>query len=159
EPLVATFTSDPGLASLLTEVVDSVGADGIVMVQSGQGIDVTREYLDGARWDEGYLSAYFVTDGSGVARVVQPRVCVTDIAIERADQLVPLLELCVAIGQRQVLIVTPELRDAAAGVLLLNRDRGVLDSVLVVKAPSAAELEDLAILTGSRCLRVAAGDR
>jgi chaperonin GroEL len=144
----------------LTEVVDSVGPDGIVLVESGQGTEVTREYLDGVRWDEGFLSPYFVTDGSGVARVVQPRLLVTDIPIERVDQLVPLLELCVASGERQVLIVTPDLRDAAAGLVLLNRDRGVLDGVLVVKAPPGeGVLEDLAILTGSRCLRAAAGDR
>jgi chaperonin GroEL len=85
---------------------------------------------------------------------------VTDISVERAEQLVPLLELCVASGERRLLIVTPEMRDAAAGLLLLNRHRGVLESVLAVKAPSGeGVLEDVAILTGSRCLRTDAGDR
>jgi chaperonin GroEL len=160
EALIATHAFDPQLTALLAEVVESVGADGMVLVESGQATETTREYQDGVRWDEGYLSPYFVTDGSGCARIIQPRVLVTDLPIERTDQLVPLLELCVANGDRRVLIVTPELRDAAAGLLLLNRDRGVLEGVLAVKAPTGdGVLEDLAILTGSRCLRAAAGDR
>ena len=105
-------------------MLDAVGAEGVVLVESGQTAETTREYQDGVRWDEGYLSAYFVTDGSGVARVLQPCVLVTDLAIERAEQLVPLLEVCVASGRRQLLIVAPELRDAAAGVLLANRAAG-----------------------------------
>jgi chaperonin GroEL len=160
EAVMAAHAFDPRLAALLTEVVDSVGPDGVVLVENGQGIDVTREYQDGARWDEGYLSPYFVTDGSGRAQVVQPRILVTDLSIERVEQVVPLLELCVAHGERQLLIVTPQLCDAAASLLLLNRERGVLDAVLVVKAPpTEGVLEDMAILTGSRCLRAATGDR
>jgi chaperonin GroEL len=159
EALIVAHTSDPGLGALLAEVVDSVGSDGMVLVESGQGTEVTREYVDGARWDAGFLSAYFVTDGSGLARVLQPRVMLTDVAVDRAEQLVPLLELCVERGERRLLIVAPEVRHGAMGMLLLNRDRGVLDSVLAVKAPSAAELEDLAVLTGGRCLCAAAGDR
>ena len=145
-------------------MLDAVG-QGVVLVESGQTIETTREYQDGVRWDEGYLSAYFVQDGSGVARVLQPCALVTDLAIERAEQLVPLLEVCVASGRRQLLIVAPELRDAAAGVLLANRQRGVLGGVVAVRAPAAydpqrdAILEDLAVLTGARCLRAAAGDR
>jgi chaperonin GroEL len=160
EAVMSSLVTDTLVATLLAEVVDSVGPDGVVLVESGQRTGVTREYQDGARWDGGFLSPHFVTDGSGRARVVQPRILVTDLAVARAEQLVPLLELCVARGERQVLIVTPELRDAAAGLLLVNRERGVLESVLAVKAPSGeGVLEDMAILTGSRCLRAAAGDR
>jgi chaperonin GroEL len=160
EALMSSLVSEAHIARLLAEVVESVGPDGVVLVESGQGTEVTREYQDGARWEDGFLSPYFVTDGSGCARVIQPRILVTDLSVERVEQLVPLLELCVASGERQLLIVTPELRDGAAGLLLLNRDRGVLDGVLAVKAPSGeGVLDDMAVLTGSRCLRAAAGDR
>jgi chaperonin GroEL len=159
-PVLSSHAFDPQLTALLTEVVDSVGADGVVLVESGQATQTTREYQDGARWEDGFLSPYFVTDGSGCARVFQPRVLVTDLPVERPEQLVPLLELCAGSGDRRLLIVAPEMRNNAAGLLLLNRDRGVLEGVLAVKAPSGeGVLEDVAILTGSRCLRAAAGDR
>jgi chaperonin GroEL len=163
--LMAGLVNDPPAEELVAEVLDAVGPQGVVLVESGQATETTREYLDGVRWDEGYLSAYFVADGSGVARVLQPCVLVTDIAIERAEQVVPLLEECVASSRRQVFIIAPELRDVAAGVLLANRQRGVLEGVVAVKAPAAydaqreAILEDLAVLTGGRYVRAAAGDR
>jgi chaperonin GroEL len=114
---------------------------------------------------EGYLSPSFVKDGSGVARVLRPAILITDLPIERADQLVPLLELCVAKNRRQLLIVAPDLGDAATGLLLVNQQKGVLESVVAVKAPAAYDaqqaliLEDLASLTGGRCVRAASGDR
>ena len=165
QALVAGLVSDPCAADVLAEVLEAVGAEGVVMVETGQAIETTREYVDGVRWDEGYLSTYFVTDGSGIARVLQPCVLITDLPVEHADQLVPLLEACVGMSRRQLLIVAPEMRDPAVRLLLANRQRGVLEGVVAVRAPGAYEpqreqiLEDLALLTGARYVRVAAGDR
>jgi len=164
QSLLASLVMDRQVAEVLAEVLDAVGADGVVLVEGGQSLETTREYLDGVHWDEGYLSPHFVKDGS-VARVVQPCILVTDLAIERAEQLVPLLELCVATGRRQLLIVAPEVRDSATGLVVANLQRGVLEGALAVKAPGGYDgereliLEDLAVLTGGRCLRSVAGDR
>ena len=54
-------------------------------------------------------------------------------------------------------IIAPEVRDSAIGVLVANRDRGVIDSVVAVKAPSFGVqrtriLEDIAAITGGRCV-------
>jgi chaperonin GroEL len=162
--LVAGLLSDPLDVEVLAEVLEAVGADGVVLVEGGQSTQTTREYLDGARWEEGYLSPYFINDDSGIARVLQPVILVTDQSIQRAEQLIPLLELCVAAGRRQLLIVAPELCDGAAGLLLANRQRGVLEGVVAVRAPAHDQqrvsiLEDLAVLTGAHCLRLATGDR
>jgi chaperonin GroEL len=164
QSLIASLVTDPHVVEVLAEVLEAVGAEGVVLVEGGQSLDTTREYLDGVRWDEGYLSPHFVKDGS-VARVVQPCILVTDLAIERAEQLVPLLEVCVASGRRQLMIVGPEVRDAAMGLVFANLQRGVLDGAVAVKAPGGYDgqreliLEDLAVVTGGRCLRSAAGDR
>jgi chaperonin GroEL len=61
-------------------------------------------------------------------------------------------------------VIASDVRDAAVGVLLLNREKGVLENVLAVKAPSAAEqrtriLEDIAVLTGGRCVRQKLNER
>jgi chaperonin GroEL len=163
--LLTGLVYDPRELEILVEVLEAVGSDGVVLVEPSQAAETTREYVDGVRWDEGYLSPNFVTDGSGVARVLCPAIVVTDLSIQRADQLVPLIEACVATHRRQLLIVAPELRDAATGLLLVNLQKGVLEGVVAAKAPAAFDrqqasiLEDLAILTGGRCLRAAAGDR
>jgi chaperonin GroEL len=163
--LLAGLVGEPQEHEILTEVLEAVGSDGVVLVEPGQAAETTREYVDGVRWDEGYLSPNFVTDASAVARVVRPAILITDLSIDRVDQLVPLVELCVATNCRQLLIVAPEMRDAAAGLLLVNQHKGVLEHVVAVRAPAAYDrqqvsiLEDLAILTGGRCVRAAAGDR
>jgi chaperonin GroEL len=165
QSLLAALVSDPEELEVLAEVLEAVGSDGVVLVEPGQAAEITREYVDGVRWDEGYLSPNFVMDGTGVARVLQPAILITDLSIERADQLVPLLELCVATNRRQLLIVAPDLRDAATGLLLVNQQKGVLERVVAVKAPAAYDpqqasiLEDLAVLTGGRCVCAASGDR
>jgi chaperonin GroEL len=163
--VVAGTVREPNLAELIGEVVDSVGPDGAIMVENAEGIDTVVEYVDGVRWNEGFVSSYLLPDRDATsARVLEPRVLVTDYTLERVEQLLPTLEVCIGAGQRSLLIVAPEVRDAAIGLLVLNRERGVLDGALAVKAPSYGEqrtriLEDLAAITGGRCLSQERSDR
>jgi chaperonin GroEL len=88
---------------------------------------------------------------------LNPRVLVTDWSLERAEQLLPTLEACVGAGERSLFVIAPEIRDSAVGLLVANRERGVLDDVVAVRAPSigtqrARILEDLAVITGGRCI-------
>jgi chaperonin GroEL len=62
------------------------------------------------------------------------------------------------------MVVAPEIKDSAVGLLVVNRERGVLDSVVAVRAPSAGTqrmriLDDLAVITGGRCISIDRGDR
>ena len=163
--VVAGPLGDRALAELIGEAVDAVGADGAILVEDGPGTQVDVEYLDGVRWNAGFASSFLLRpDEATTARVLNPRVLVTDAALERAEQLVPTLEACVAAGERGLFIVAPDVRDAAIGLLVANRERGVLEAAVVVSAPSFGEqrtgiLEDLAALTGGRCIRQARGDR
>jgi chaperonin GroEL len=162
--LMDGLVHDPPLAALLTEVVDSVGADGVVLVEAGQGIETTREYVDGVVWDAGLASPYFVEPSATRARVVDPAILITDQPIDRPEDVVASLETCVRDGDRHLVVIAPRLSDAAVGVLLANRDHGVLESVLAITAPESdgqrtAILEDLAALTGGSCVRQAAGER
>ena len=156
--LMGSLVRDPSLAALLTEVVDAVGAEGVVMVEAGQGTETTREYLDGVRWNEGFVSPYFATDGGSTVRVVEPAILLTDQSVTRPEQLVPCLEACVGAHIQNLVVVAPEVSSAAVGLLLANRDRGAFDGVLAVRAPGlngqrTAILEDLAVMTGGECVR------
>ncbi|HET6319344.1 MAG TPA: chaperonin GroEL, partial [Chloroflexota bacterium] len=156
---------DRHLAEIIGEVVDSVGPDGAILFEDSASNETTHEYLDGVRWNEGYFSAFLLRkDEATSARLINPRVFVTDYVLDRAEQLLPVLEACVAAGEKNLLVVAPEVRDAAIGMLVANRDRGVLDGALAVKAPSFGEqrtriLEDLALITGGRCVVEARGER
>lgn len=161
--LVLGIVRERRLAEMIGEVIETVGPEGAVLVEDAQATDVTYEYVDGLRWNAGYASPHFVRDGETVARVVNPRILITDAVIERAEQLLPALEACLAAGERRLLVIAPELRDAPLALLLLNRERGVLEQALAVLAPSVGAqrtgiLEDLAVATGARCVRTELGD-
>ena len=124
--------------------------------------ETTHEYVDGVRWDEGYVSHFLLGDGESAVRLLNPRVLITDYSLERADQLLPALEACVGAGERSLLVVAPEVRDSAVGLLVVNRERGVFEAIAAVRAPSVGEtraaiLEDLAVVSGGRVLQAAAG--
>jgi chaperonin GroEL len=163
--LVGGTLREHHLAELIGEVLDTVGPDGAVLVEDGETTETVREYLDGVRWNEGYVSPFLLGRGEGAtARLLNPRLLVTDHPLERREQLVPALEACVGAGDRSFLVVAPHVSDPVVGLLAINRERGVLDAALAVKAPSFGEqrtriLEDLAVATGGRCVRAEAGER
>ena len=162
---VAGSLHDPSLAEMIGEVVDAVGADGGIMVEDAQGTATTHEYLDGVRWNEGFVSSFLLKrDEATSTRLLNPRILVTDYVLDRAEHLVPALEACVAAGERNVLVIAPEVRDAAIGLLVANRERGVLEGAVAVKAPSfgaqrAAILDDIAVITGGHCVSQERGER
>jgi chaperonin GroEL len=162
--LIVGGVGNADLAAMLGEVIDAAGADGAILVEDAQTTQTTREYLDGVRWNEGYLSSFLLPKHeTNTSRMLNPRILVTDHALARSDDLVPVLEVCVAAGERNLFIVAPEISDSAIGLLTLNRERGVVDDVMAVRAPSAGEqrcriLEDLAIVTGGRCISQTRGE-
>jgi chaperonin GroEL len=149
---------------MLGEILDTVGPDGIVMVESAHGTETGHQYVDGVRWDGGYLSSHLMPLGETTARVLDPCILITDLTVERPEQIVPALEACVAAGTPRLVIIAPEVRDAVIAMLLANRQREVLTAALAVGAPSIGYqrtgiLEDLAAMTGGRCVRTELGNR
>lgn len=155
--IVGGILRDDRLTTMVGEVMESVGAEGAVLVEDAQGIETGHEYIDGIRWNEGYQSHFLLKEGQTEARLINPRIFVTDIFLERAEQLLPAVEACVQAGERSLFVIAPEVRDSALALLILNRERGVLEDAIAVKAPSIGQqrtniLEDIAVITGGRCL-------
>ena len=154
----ASLADRPDIAEMLAEVLDSVGPDGAIIIENAHGTSTTHEYLDGIRWNEGFLSSFLLTPtDAGSARLMNPRIFTTDYPLEHVEQLVPVLEACVQGGERSLFVVAPEMSDAVIGLLVTNRERDVLESVMAVKAPSfglqrTQILEDIAAITGGRCI-------
>ena len=127
-----------------------------MLVEDAQGTETGHEYIDGVRWNEGYVSHFLLKEGETEARLINPRVFVTDFFLEKTEQLLPVVEACVQAGEKSLMIIAPEIRDQALALLIINRERGVLDEVIAVKAPSIGQqrtniLEDIAVITGGRC--------
>ena len=161
--LVSAALGDDELAEMVAEVADSVGPDGAVMIEEAYGPKTQHEYVEGVRWNEGWLSPSFQVGTDMTLQLVEPRILATDLPIEHPEQLVPALEACLQGGSKRLFVVTPSMSDVALGLLLVNRDRGVLDGAVAVRAPSIGAtrtriVEDLAVMTGGRPIRADTGE-
>jgi chaperonin GroEL len=161
--VVRASAHDEALAKVVAEAVDGAGPDGMVIVEAGVADRPQLDHIEGVRWDAEIASPYLLPEEGATARIIDPRVLLYDGEISTAEQMAPALEACLRDGSRAIFVVAHEIKDSAVGLLLTNRDRRVLEAVLAAKAPSVGSqrvriLEDLAIITGGRCIRPEHGD-
>lgn len=151
---VATISAgDAQIGKLIAGVIEKVGKDGVVTVEAGQGLEVESEVVEGFNLDKGWSSPFFVTDASRQEAVYEkPAIILTDKKISNVQEFLPLIEKLAAAGRKDVVIFADDVEGEALSVLILNKLKGVLNTV-AVKAPSFGDrrreiLEDMAILTG-----------
>ncbi len=151
---VATNSAaDPEIGTLIADVMDKVGKDGVITVEESKSMLFETEYVEGMQFDRGYISAYFVTDTEHMESVISDAyILINEKKISAAQDIVPILEKLVQIGKRELVIIAEDIDGEALATLVLNKLRGMLN-VLAVKAPGfgdrrKAMLQDLAILTG-----------
>jgi chaperonin GroEL len=150
---VATISAqDEQIGSLIADVMDKVGKDGVITVEESKALEFETEYVEGMQFDRGYISPYFVTDPEHMlAEIQDPYILIYDKKISAANDIVPLLEKMVQVGKRDIVIIAEDVDGEAIAALVLNKIRGVLN-VVAVKAPGfgdrrKAMLQDIAILT------------
>ncbi len=155
---VATISAqDQEIGSLIADVMDKVGKDGVITVEESKGIQFETEYVEGMQFDRGYVSAYFITDSEHMKSVINDAyLLIYDKKISAAQDIVPILEKLVQIGKRELVIIAEDVDGEALATLVLNKLRGMLN-VLAVKAPGfgdrrKAMMQDIAILTGAQVI-------
>lgn len=151
---VASISADnKEVGELIADVMDMVGRDGVITVEEGQSIGIEKEVVEGMQIDQGYISAYMVTDTARMeAEVSDPTILLTDKKISSAQEIVPILEKIVNSGKKDLVIIADDVDGEALTTLVLNKLRGVFNT-LCIKAPGYGDkkkeiLSDLAILTG-----------
>jgi chaperonin GroEL len=151
---VATNSAaDVEIGSLIADVMDKVGKDGVITVEESKSMLFETEYVEGMQFDRGYISPYFITDAEHMESVINDAyILIHEKKISAAQDIVPVLEKLVQIGKRELVIIAEDIDGEALATLVLNKLRGMLN-VLAVKAPGfgdrrKAMLQDIAILTG-----------
>ena len=151
---VATISAgDAEIGSLISEVMEKVGKDGVVTVEEGQGLTMESEVVEGFTMDRGYVSPYMVTDTARMEAVYEkPAILITDQKISSIQDFLPILEKLANAGKKDLVLIAEDVEGEALGTLILNRLKGVFNTV-AVKAPAFGDrrkeiLEDIAILTG-----------
>ena len=155
---VATVSAnwDPTIGEIIADAMDKVGKDGTITVEEAKSIETTLDVVEGMQFDKGYLSPYFVTDSDSMeARLADAYILIFEKKITNLKDLLPLLEKVAKLG-KPLMIIAEDVEGEALATLVVNKLRGTLN-VCAVKAPGfgdrrKAMLEDIAILTGGRCI-------
>lgn len=155
---VATISAgDAEIGNLIADVIDSVGKDGVVTVEEGQGLSLEADVVEGFTFDRGFVSPYMVTDTARMEAVYdKAAIVVTDMKITSVQEFLPLLEKLAQSGKKDLVLIAEDLEGEALGTLILNRLKGVFNTV-AIKAPAFGDrrkdiLNDIAILTGAEVI-------
>jgi chaperonin GroEL len=155
---VATVSAnwDEEIGDIIADAMDKVGKDGTITVEEAKSIETTLDVVEGMQFDKGYLSPYFATDTDSMeCRLEDAYILIFEKKISSLKDMVPLLEKVAKTG-KPMLIIAEDVEGEALATLVVNRIRGNLN-IAAVKAPGfgdrrKAMLEDIAILTGGRCI-------
>jgi chaperonin GroEL len=155
---VATVSAnwDTEIGEIIADAMDKVGKDGTITVEEAKSITTHLDVVEGMQFDKGYLSPYFATNTEAMeASLEDAYLLINEKKISSLQDLLPLLQN-VAKTSKPLLIIAEDVEGEALATLVVNKLRGILN-VCAVKAPGfgdrrKAMLEDLAILTGGRCI-------
>ncbi|MEO8476994.1 MAG: chaperonin GroEL [Actinomycetota bacterium] len=149
----AISAADPQIGETIAEAVDKVGKDGVITVEESNTFGMELDFVEGMRFDKGFISPYFVTDAERMEAVLDdPYVLIANSKISAVKDLLPVLEKVMQAG-KPVLVLAEDVDGEALATLVVNKIRGTFKSV-AVKAPGfgdrrKAMLQDIAILTGA----------
>ncbi|MFN7343760.1 MAG: chaperonin GroEL [Prosthecobacter sp.] len=155
---VATVSAnwDASIGNIIAEAMDKVGKEGTITVEEAKSIETTLEVVEGMQFDKGYLSPYFVTNPETMeCNLENAYILINEKKVSNLKDMLPLLEK-VARSGKPLLIIAEDVEGEALATLVVNKLRGTLN-IVAVKAPGfgdrrKAMLEDIAILTGGRCI-------
>lgn len=155
---VATVSAnwDQEIGEIIAEAMDRVGKDGTITVEEAKGIETSLEVVEGMQFDKGYLSPYFCTDNESMeVQFDDAYILIHEKKVSNLSEILPLLQN-VAKTNKPFLIIAEDIEGEALAALVVNKLRGTLN-VAAVKAPGfgdrrKAMLEDIAVLTGGRCI-------
>ncbi len=155
---VATISANnnPDVGAILAEAMDQVGAEGVIEIEEGKGMESELSLVEGMQFDKGYLSPYFMTNAETLETELEDAyILLHEKKISNLREMVPLLEKIAQVGAA-LLIVAEDVEGEALTALVINRLQGVL-KVCAIKAPGfgdrrKAMLQDIAVLTGAQVI-------
>ena len=136
--VAAISSADPEIGSTIADAIDKVGKDGVITVEEGQTFGLDLDFVEGMRFDKGYISPYNVTDTERMEAVLDnPYILLVGSKISAVRDLVPVLEKVMQ-SSRPLLIIAEDVEGEALATLVVNKIRGTFTSVSV-KAPGFGE--------------------
>lgn len=118
---------------------------------TGKTLNHEIEFVEGMRFDRGYISPYFVTNTkTQKVEMENPVILIAEKKISNIQSILPFLEHAMK-ANRPILLICEDVESEALATLVVNKLRGGLN-ICAVKAPAFGDnrkaiLTDIAILT------------
>ncbi|GAI03890.1 unnamed protein product, partial [marine sediment metagenome] len=154
--VAALSAVDQEIGNLVADVMEKVGKDGVITVEEGKGLKFETEYVEGMKFDRGYISPYFITNLEQMrVELEDPYILITDKKISALNDILPTLEKIVQTS-KNIVLIAEDVEGEPLATLVVNKLRGTL-SPLAVKAPGfgdrrKAMLQDIAVLAGGKVI-------
>jgi len=160
EVVMSALNYDKESAEAVYEALQSVGHDGVVMVQEHEGELTQTEINDGFTLNKGFISPLLVGSRDGSMNLENPLVLITDHIIETFEEIIPVLQHCQE-SKRPLLIVSAGYKPNAAQNFILNVVQGKIQGCMINPIATGEEraeiYEDVAITLGATPILAAKG--
>lgn len=152
---VATISAngDKKIGALLAELFEKVGNQGSITIGQSKTMHHEIEFVEGMRFDRGYISPYFLTDQkTQKVTFEKPLILITEGKITSFQQILKFVEYSLE-KKQPLLIIADDVESEPLANLIVNKVKAGI-RVCAVKAPSYGDnrkaiLNDIAVLTGS----------
>jgi len=155
---VATISAqDAEVGSLIADIMETVGKDGVITVEGGHTLGLSKKVVEGMQFDTGYISPYMVTDSVRMDSTHENvRVMVTDKRVSTAKDIMPILQQLSETGENKLVIIADDVDGEALNAIIINTVRGAF-KVLAIKAPGFGDrrkdiLKDVATVVGAELI-------
>lgn len=155
---------DEAMAESLGEVMHTLGQYGQVDAREGHGRGMAHEYVAGCYFPGGAQSKEMLRGSPRlVAELHDAAILVTDMAIEEPGELVPVMQLALRSGIKQLLLIVDSISDKGLAVVLDKRLSDKIKTVIVkldLFHPGELSLaqDDIALMTGGRPVLLQSGE-
>ena len=151
---IATISAngDEEIGKFISEAMDEVGKDGVVMIEDAKTSESMLEVVEGMQLDRGYLSPYFISNNSTMqVELEDPLILLYDKKISSIKGFAKALDSLIQ-KNRPLLFIAEDVDGEALATLIVNKVRGTLRCA-AIKSPEFGDrrkevLEDIAVLTG-----------
>ena len=153
--------NDKILGGIIAEAFNSVGKNGVVLIEESSTEKTYIEVVDGIQFESPLKSPHLVTDkDTGISELIKPAVLIVTSPIPNIRKIQNVLEY--VIKNNKPLLIVGTVESQPMSTLLANKVKGNL-KVNIIDAPGFGKtkqdtIEDLAILTGARIINEELGD-
>ncbi|MGH2461502.1 MAG: chaperonin GroEL [Chloroflexota bacterium] len=155
---------DQEIADTIAAIHDKFGMEIVISIREWLANQLSLEIADGSKWASGFASSEFITDvPRNLAWSENPYLLLTNVFLERAEQVIPIMQRVVAAGGRELVIIAGKISDSALAALLVNNRNGILHTLGVTASNDGEHrlgvLEDLAAQTSGRFIVADSGEQ